>query len=158
MGLYGNRILWLKNYLLMRRITMRKPLAFVLILIMTLSLVSCAKSTDKPEPTGLTSEKPTVNNNNPSPINESPENLMSDTADKLGITHQNYPRIDGSTSTLSIVRAINEAMYQSDENENFPETASKTVPSYKLLIDGEVDMIIMLMPLQTFWLKQMTQV
>ncbi|RYD04839.1 hypothetical protein N752_13005 [Desulforamulus aquiferis] len=33
-------------------------------------------------------------------------------------------------------------MYQNNENDNFPETASKTVPSYKLLINGEVDMII----------------
>lgn len=71
------------------------------------------------------------------------ENLiMTGTADKLGITDQNYPRIDGSTSTLPIVRAINRAMYQVSENNKFPETASKTVPSYKLLINGEVDMII----------------
>lgn len=120
---------------------MRKPLVFVLIFIMALSVVSCTKSLDKPNPTDLTSEKPTASDDF-SPIDELPENLMSETADKLGITHQNYPRIDGSTSTLSIVRAINKAMYQSDENENFPEIASKTVPSYKLLIDGEVDMII----------------
>lgn len=68
------------------------------------------------------------------------ENLMSDTANELGITHENYPIIDGSTSTLSIVRAIHMAMYQ--DNEDYPTEASKTVPSYELLIDKEVDMII----------------
>lgn len=102
---------------------MRKVLLFVLILIMTFLSASCTKITNTAA----------VNNDS---------NLMSATADKLGISHQNYPRIDGSTSTLSIVIAINKAMYQSYENGNFPETASKTVPSYKLLIDGEVDMII----------------
>lgn len=73
---------------------------------------------------------------------ESVKNPMSSTADKYGITNENYPRIDGSTSTLGIVRGINGAMYKDRENENMPEEASKTVPSYKLLINDEVDMII----------------
>jgi len=81
-------------------------------------------------------------NNDSNTSNQRFKNLMTETAEKLGITHENYPRIDGSTSTLSIVRAINRAMYQSDENDNFPEVQSKTVPSYKKLIKGEVDMII----------------
>ena len=69
-------------------------------------------------------------------------NLMSNIAKEYGITDENYPKIDGSTSTLSIARAINRAMYQEGGNSNYPETASKTVPSYKLLINGDVDMII----------------
>ncbi|MHB8077327.1 PstS family phosphate ABC transporter substrate-binding protein [Desulfosporosinus fructosivorans] len=70
------------------------------------------------------------------------ENVMSSLANQLEITNQNYPKIDGSTSTLPIVRAINEAMYLSMENDDYPQTASKTVPSYQRLINGEVDMII----------------
>ncbi|MEG6523352.1 PstS family phosphate ABC transporter substrate-binding protein [Desulfotomaculum sp. 1211_IL3151] len=111
---------------------MRKPLVFVLMLFMALVLVSCTKVADTPQPTVSPSKDATVNN----------ANLMSDTAGKLGITHQNYPKMDGSTSTLSIVRAINKALYQYYENDNFPETAAKTVPSYQALINGEVDMII----------------
>lgn len=111
---------------------MKKLLLFILILIITLSFTSCRKSPDIPKPTSIRSENTT----------SSSRNLMSSTADKLGITHQNYPRIDGSTSTLSIVRLINSAMYQSTENDNFPESASKTVPSYKLLIENKVDLII----------------
>lgn len=70
---------------------------------------------------------------------------MTDTAEEYGITEQNYPKIDGSTSTLPIVRGIYCAM--NDENaegfyENYPETASKTVPSYRKLIAGDVDLII----------------
>lgn len=120
---------------------MRKLLSFELIFVLALSFISCTKSPDILESTGSTFENATVNNDS-NLSNQSPKNLMSGTADKLGITHQNYPRIDGSTSTLEIVRAINKAMYQNNENDNFPETASKTVPSYKLLIDGKVDMII----------------
>lgn len=120
---------------------MRKSMSFVLILLMVLLLVSCTKNPDASGPKGPTIEKADTNNDS-NPGDQLPKNLMSNLADKLGITHEDYPKIDGSTSTLSIVKAINEAMYQSNENDNFPETASKTVPSYKLLIDGKVDMII----------------
>lgn len=73
------------------------------------------------------------------------DSIMTDTAKKYGITEENYPKIDGSTSTLPIVKRIYSVMY--DENADgyhdaFPETASKTVPSYYKLIDGEVDLII----------------
>lgn len=69
-------------------------------------------------------------------------NLITETAEKYGITHENYPKIDGSTSTLGLVETINSAMYKSDLNNNYPREASKTVPSYKRLINGEVDLII----------------
>lgn len=71
--------------------------------------------------------------------------LMSDTANALGITSANYPRIDGSTSTLEIVRAIRRTMFapaDTLDEEIAAMTASKTVPSYQLLIDGDVDLII----------------
>lgn len=75
---------------------------------------------------------------------ETTDALMTDTARSLGVTAENYPRIDGSTSTLGIVEAIYRAMHQ-DNTEyfqaNYPETASKTVPSYHKLIEGEVDLI-----------------
>ncbi len=120
---------------------MRKPFTILLIFFITLLFASCTKTTGNLGTTGLPLDQPTVSNNF-NPGNESASNCMSETADDLGITHQNYPKIDGSTSTLSIIRAINSVMYQKDENDNFPETASKTVPSYKLLIEGKVDMVI----------------
>lgn len=121
---------------------MRRVSSFVLILILILSIVSCTKSSDTIETTRTTDAVKITDNNDSKPNSQSSKNIMSDVAYQLGITHQNYPKIDGSTSTLEIVREINETMYQSNENDNFPEIASKTVPSYKLLIDGEVDMII----------------
>ena len=127
-------------------LSLRKLLTFTLIIIMTLLFASCKKSQDIPESAGAISNNTTVIDetvkDNSGTGNETDTSMMSDTANELGITRQNYPRIDGSTSTLAIVQAINRAMYRNEANENFPETASKTVPSYKLLINGEVDMII----------------
>lgn len=114
---------------------MKKLLIFFLIIITTVSLTSCKKYASSPT-TPTTSESPTKEDHNLSTT------IMSDTAKKYGVTDENYPKIDGSTSTLSIVRAINRVMYEGDENSNYPETASKTVPSYNLLINGDVDMII----------------
>jgi len=117
----------------------RKQLIFVLMIITALLLVSCIKKSGIQNSIISTSETVDLDSNN---SNQLHKNLMSDIADRFGITHQNYPKIDGSTSTLSIVQAINRAMYQNDDNDNFPKKASKTVPSYKLLINGKVDMII----------------
>lgn len=59
-----------------------------------------------------------------------------------GVTDENYPRIDGSTSTLGIVRGIYAAAHPNHDYDNLPTEASKTVPSYEKLIAGEVDLII----------------
>jgi len=72
----------------------------------------------------------------------SPTDALSDAAANFGITAKNYPKIDGSTSTLPIAQAINRAFYREEENDNFPTEASKTLPSYKLLLEGEVDLIL----------------
>jgi phosphate transport system substrate-binding protein len=65
---------------------------------------------------------------------------MSAAAGNYGISDENYPRIDGSTSTLPLVQGIHDAMYET--GVLYPETASKTVPSYELLINGEADLIL----------------
>ncbi len=71
----------------------------------------------------------------------------SEDAAAIGITAENYPRIDGSTSTLPLVQGIYKRMFlQSDNKEDrwpgLPEKASKTVKSYELLINGDVDLIL----------------
>lgn len=71
--------------------------------------------------------------------------LMTDTAKELGITSENYPRIDGSTSTLDIAHAIWRAMYKEGTPEYekiYSMEPSRTVPSYELLIQGNVDLIL----------------
>ena len=59
-----------------------------------------------------------------------------------GVTAENYPRIDGSTSTLDIVRMIYDEVHGDGGTENRPEEAMRTVPSYRALIAGELDLII----------------
>ena len=70
--------------------------------------------------------------------------LPTDTAASLGINSENYPVIDGSTSTLNIVCGIYKAMFgeNSENSPSYPAEASKTVPSYNLLMDKDADMII----------------
>jgi phosphate transport system substrate-binding protein len=68
----------------------------------------------------------------------------SDIAVSLEVTPENYPRIDGSTSTLRLVQEIYKAVfkYVGYELSDIPQTASKTVPSYEKLISNQVDMIL----------------
>lgn len=103
---------------------MASVLALILALIMSLFGVSHAEVTDLPTAT--------------------PEALA------IGIDWQDYPRIDGSTSTLPVVQALYEKMFGNDEAAEtfFPETASKTVPSYHRLIAGEADLIVVPYPSQ----------
>lgn len=90
-------------------------------------------------PTKPTSPYPTTTDD---PLPE--DALMTETAKTLGITYENYPRIDGSTSTLNIVKAIHRAMYvegTAEYEKVYSLEASKTVPSYHKLIEGDVDLI-----------------
>lgn len=113
---------------------MPRYLIFILLIFM-LALGGCSKNETVPNPPSNTTM----------PAQGSIDNEdMTDMARELGITAANYPKIDGSTSTLPIVQAIWRAMYGEDKayGGNYPQTASKTVPSYRLLIDGEVDLIL----------------
>ena len=120
---------------------MRKVLIIILIISISLTIVSCKKVEDIPTPPDTTIEQATVESK-PSIKEEVDKNLMTATAEEYGITHENYPIIDGSTSTLQLSRVINLIMYESQTNANYPSEASKTVPSYKRLINEEVDLII----------------
>lgn len=118
-----------------------KRLLLILLIIISLTIVSCKRIEDIPKPSNTTIEKPTIEST-PNTSDKVDRNLMTATAEEYGITHENYPKIDGSTSTLHLSKVINLIMYDSQINENYPTVASKTVPSYKRLINGEVDLII----------------
>ncbi len=69
-------------------------------------------------------------------INHAPAILL-ETAPQVEI-----PILDGSTSTYAITQNIYSAYYRNyDNHPDFPKAHSKTVASYKRLIDGEVEMI-----------------
>lgn len=82
-----------------------------------------------------------------------PQIIETDLAKSLGITKENYPLIDGSTSTFYLVESLYWQMFESDPDYDYdeataepyggaPRGAAKTVPSYKSLIAGDVDLII----------------
>jgi len=103
---------------------MKKQYIFILVLVIIISFCGCVSNAQSTETETIELGIP----------------VMSATAGIYGVNDENYPKIDGSTSTLPIVQAIHEVMYK--EGGIYPETASKTVPSYELLINGEVDLIL----------------
>lgn len=112
---------------------MKRCLLFLL-LILLLALPGCSPDANPELPTESKGE--TVGNND--------AYQMTARAAEYNITAENYPKIDGSTSTLAISQAICRAMYgdQIVDKAKYPKAASKTVPSYELLIDGDVDLIL----------------
>ena len=79
------------------------------------------------------------------------ENVTTNEADAIGITAENYPRIDGATSTLPLVQNIYMSMFlPNDEREwtKLPQQASKTMQAYEMLIAGDVDLILVPDPSQ----------
>jgi len=74
----------------------------------------------------------------------------SETARGLGITAYNYPRIDGSTSSVPLVNGLIMTMFEPPQNVepwqtwlgyNDIRNLSRTIPSYELLIGNYVDII-----------------
>lgn len=72
----------------------------------------------------------------------------SQVSQSIGIGEGEYPKVDGSTSTLALVQSAYEAMFETWDESLYPAQASKTVPSYKKLINGEVDLILTPSPSQ----------
>jgi len=101
---------------------MKKGYGIIIFLVLLILTVSCN------------------NNNIDAPATELPATEPSTTIPASESENEKHLKIDGSTSTLPIVRAIYSAIYP--EGSNYPESASKTVPSYEMLIDGELDLII----------------
>ena len=135
--------------------------AFLIAGILVLTMLSCSYS----EGADQTSQVPAVSveeSSSVDPVTEQesksePESVSTEAssgysdaletvlAKRYGITMDNYPILDGSTSTRSIVSSlynvffnIGEAGY---EGSKLPGTPSKTVPSYRKLIQKEADMI-----------------
>ena len=74
----------------------------------------------------------------------------SEIGKSIGITSYNFPRIDGSTSTVPLMGQIIMSMFDQGLGQNdiwgwadyVPAMASRTVPSYELLIAEYVDLIL----------------
>ena len=117
---------------------MKKIIYLILASLMVMMLSACSKSNSPKE-----QQEPPTNDTKPV-TKEYGDSTMTAVARELGISDDNYPIIDGSTSTISMVQAIYQTMYGGDaaNTEGYPKNASKTVPSYQHLIDGKADMIL----------------
>ena len=87
--------------------------------------------------------KPTARDNQSDDAKKSTTEI-SEVAVSMEVTPENYPRIDGSTSTLRLVQEIYKEVfkYAGYQLSDLPQEASKTVPSYEKLISNQVDMIL----------------
>ena len=134
----------------------------MMVLMMIVLLPACTLTTESPDvtDTASTTDLPTTRVTTKRAVPLAPSEL----ATAIGITSENYPFIDGSTSTLPLVQGIYcnmfnpIAMESSDEGVLFdddtrmpprdggylgmPTEAAKTVASYEKLIAGKVDLII----------------
>jgi phosphate transport system substrate-binding protein len=111
----------------------------IMLVIALLLLQGCVKTKDAKTP--VESQIPTEQRIVTQAI------VPSEDAASIGITAENYPRIDGSTSTLPLVQGIYRRMFlpmdgDGDGWPGMPQKASKTMPSYERLIKGDVDLII----------------
>lgn len=64
-----------------------------------------------------------------SPQQESEHPAVNPEMAALGVTQENYPRIDGSTSTAGIARAIRQAVYGDEDTPSPPEPSPPTKSS-----------------------------
>jgi phosphate transport system substrate-binding protein len=113
---------------------------FMLVVILLFLTQGCStENSEEPAQTKIPSAQSAV----PQAIVLTP----SEDAAAIGITAENYPRVDGSTSTLPLVQGIYKRMFLPSDNEGdrwpgLPQKASKTMKSYELLIAGDVDLIL----------------
>lgn len=65
---------------------------------------------------------------------------MTSAADRLGITADNYPKVDGAKLTQSLANELYYAMHGVVDPQGFRH--SRTIPAYEKLAAGEVDLIL----------------
>ena len=112
---------------------------FMLVIIPLFLMQGCSGTENFEEP--AQSQIPAAQSVAPQAITLTP----SEDAASIGITAENYPRIDGSTSTLPLVQGIYTRMFLQEDGSGWPgmpQQASKTIKSYELLIAGDVDLIL----------------
>ena len=108
-------------------------------LFLTVLFLSACAPKSNPEGSGSTSQPdPTASTSQQQEETMEPAMALTD----LGVTLENLPKMNGSTSTLGIVQAVYEGAGGNMQDENYPWEPLRTVPSYEALINGEVDLIL----------------
>lgn len=130
-------------------------------LIFFFIFVLCSCNNTSTFPTQIPESVSTRKEQNPTSSETTPKESMinlklSEIGVSIGITAEEYPRIDGSTSTLKLVQGIFMSMFQPHDERGFegmPQVAKKTIPSYDALLAGELDLIIVPDPSEEIKIK-----
>ena len=124
---------------------MKKAISIILSLILCLSLASCGAQP---------SEEQSLNDNNSTPENdvsdstensdnENPGSSDEETANSFRFTRENFPRLDGSTSTVPFAQAVCSVLLgESREQVSDLVSFSRTTASYQALMSGEADLLL----------------
>lgn len=107
-------------------------------LFLTVLFLSACAPKSAPEGSGSTSQPDPSASSSQQEETMEPAMALAD----LGVTLENLPKMNGSTSTLGIVQAVYEGAGGNMQDENYPWEPLRTVPSYEALINGEVDLIL----------------
>ena len=120
---------------------MKKKILTAAILAAVL-LSSCGSSTEGTSDTTSVAESVTTSATETTPAGDTTSAALSEAAVKFGITKENFPLTDGSTSTIPLDAGIRAALFNLSQAQTESEiTHTTTHKSFERLLNGEVDAI-----------------
>lgn len=118
----------------------RKILAMLSALLLCVSLAACVDSAPSDEPVPDTDPEPVVE---PAPEEPEPVEVTEPEPVVYTFTRDNFPRLDGSTSTAPLAEAVCSVLLgETREEVSDLVKFSKTTNAYYNLISGEADLLI----------------
>lgn len=128
---------------------MKKLLCMFLLLAMLAALAGCSEKKEAPKtPAAVEQEEPAAQPSDQAPVPEP----VGPKAGQFVFTRDNFPKLDGSTSTVPLAQAM-AAVLLSEELEQVEDLIqfSKTTQSYRNLIWGQSDLLLAAEPAEAIW-------
>lgn len=127
---------------------MKKFLSMFLLLALLAALTSCSEKETPKTPVAVEQEKPLAQPPEQDPASEP----TGPQAGQFVFTRDNFPKLDGSTSTVPLAQAM-AAVLLSEELEQVGDLIqfSKTTQSYRNLIWGQSDLLLAAEPAEPIW-------
>lgn len=123
---------------------MKRIAAFVLFFVLIFSLYACGgiRPAGSPKPSASETASPAIEE---SP--EAPSSQPSADAEVFEFTRENFPRMDGSTSTIPLGQAVACVLLGEQRNEVVDLALfNKTTQSFRNLMNGDCDILIVAEP------------
>ena len=115
----------------------KKLTALITALILCLSVAACAESQESQRP------------DTQEPVTQEPDSSQAETPDMpedpdaFQFTRENFPKLDGSTSTVPLAQAVCSVLLgESREQVADLVSFSRTTASYRALMDGKADLLL----------------